>query len=149
VHLVQAIQRPANGPHEPTNRRARSSAFTAARDRTPSGPDGRASNASDSGVLHHSDGLVSLTRRGGGVLVAVWDGTVDAGRGLVAGATGVPGGFPGAVVLAICWTGLVPVQFAMTIPVTTAVTITRAIPIAISFQGLFQLLSISTLLGEN
>ena len=38
---------------------------------------------------------------------------------------------------------------ATTIPVTTAATSTRAIPIAISFQGLFQLLSISTLLGEN
>jgi len=61
----------------------------------------------------------------------------------------VPGGFAGAVVLAICWSGLIPVLFATTIPVTTAVTITSAIPIAISFQGLFQLLSISTLLGEN
>ena len=59
------------------------------------------------------------------------------------------GGFTAGVVLAICWAGLVPVQFATTIPVTTAVTITRAIPIAISFQGLFQLLSISTLLAEK
>jgi hypothetical protein len=69
---------------------------------------------------------------------------VAVGRGVVA--VGVAGGFVGAGVLAICWAGLVPVQFATTIPVTTAVTIISAIAIAISFHGLFQLLSISILL---
>jgi hypothetical protein len=69
---------------------------------------------------------------------------VAIGRGVVdAGATG---GFAGAGVPSACWAGLVPVQFATTIPETTAVTIIRAIAIAISFQGLFQLLSVSTLL---
>jgi hypothetical protein len=70
------------------------------------------------------------------VSIAVWVGTVDAGRGLVAaGAAGAAGDFTAAV-LAVCW----PVQFATTIPVTIAVTITRAVLIPISFQWLLQLL---------
>jgi len=43
---------------------------------------------------------------------------------------------------------LVAVRFATTTPVTTAVTIISAIPIAISFQGL-QLFSIWTLLTSD
>ena len=55
-------------------------------------------------------------------------------------------GFVATAVLATCSAGLVAVRFATTTPVTTAVTTTRASPIAISFHGLFQLLSIWTLL---
>src|SRR5262249_19572223 len=61
------------------------------------------------------------------VSFAVWVGGVDAGRGLLvaAGAGGGAGGFTAGVVVlavvpAVCWVGLVPDQFATTIPVTTA-----------------------------
>src|SRR5690348_6686367 len=69
VDVVQAIQGPAHGPDETTDRGALPSAFAAACYSTSCCPNGCTSNASDGNVLHHLDGLIPLTRRRGCVLV--------------------------------------------------------------------------------
>src|SRR5713101_134026 len=73
MDVVQAIQRSTNGPNKPSDRRTRSGASAAARDGASCRADGRTPDASDSGVLHHPDGLVPLTRRRGCVFVTRLD----------------------------------------------------------------------------